>query len=348
MFAVGFNKILLIRTDNIGDVILSVPVAHEIKKKYPDSKVTLLCRNHTQILGERYPDIDSVIPIDDENREELPSSELIGILKKEKFDCCILIHPTFKLARLMVSCGIPVRVGTGYRFYSFLFNRRHFEHRKESIRHESEYNLNLLKTIGIEPGKPELAFEISNQEISSAADELKEAGIEEEVKYCVLHPGSRGSAMDWSISNFARTADLLIELFGFEVLITWGYGEEHIPGEMRKVAKNELRTLKKVLPLPVLSGILKNSEFTLAPSTGILHLANASGGRVIGLYPPVQHMSPVRWGPPGQIDSTLVPDMEKCEHCIDGKCKLIDCMRLITPDMVIEKYNELTGRNKKH
>ncbi|MFC1493630.1 glycosyltransferase family 9 protein, partial [candidate division KSB1 bacterium] len=302
------KNFLLVRTDNIGDVILSVPVSREIKRKFPDAEITLLCREHTKILGERYPYIDKVISIENDNGEELSIGKITGIIKNEGFDCGILIHPTFKLARLLVSCRIPVRVGTGYRFYSLLLNRRHHEHRKESIKHESEYNLGLLRAINIESGIPELHFEITEEEMQTADKELNEAGIESGRKFCVFHPGSRGSAMDWSLESFAGTADLLIEKHDIEVLITWGKGEDDIPGKLKKAANKDLRSLEKVLPLPVLAGILKKAEFTLAPSTGILHLANAVGGKVVGLYPPVPHMSPVRWGPYGQISSALVPD----------------------------------------
>ncbi|MCP4724441.1 MAG: glycosyltransferase family 9 protein [bacterium] len=340
------KNFLLVRTDNIGDVILSVPVSREIKRNYSDSKITLLCRNHTRILGERYPYIDSIISVENDNGEERSFDEITGIIKNEGFDCGILIHPTFKLARLLVSCGIPVRIGTGYRFYSFLLNKRHYEHRKESVKHEAEYNLGLLNAINIEPGTPELHFDITEEEIRIAEEELNEAGIGIGRKFCVIHPGSRGSAMDWSLESFAETADLLIEKHDYEVLITWGKGEEEIPERVRKAAKQELRTLRNVLPLPVLAGILKKAEFTLAPSTGILHLANAVGSRMIGLYPPVPHMSPVRWGPYGHISSTLVPDIDQCEHCKDSKCRQIDCMKLITPGIVLEKYDAIITNDR--
>ena len=55
------SHFLIVRTDSIGDVLLSVPCAKSIKNTYYDSKVTLLCKNLTSIIGERYKYIDDVI-----------------------------------------------------------------------------------------------------------------------------------------------------------------------------------------------------------------------------------------------------------------------------------------------
>jgi len=124
------KKFLVIRTDRIGDVILTTPVASAIKRFIPDAQVTLLCRQETAIFGERNPDIDTVVTIDKEG-ENKPFFELVKYLRNDKYDCAIIVHPTFQLAVIAAAAGIPIRVGTGYRFYSFLFTHRRYEHRKE-------------------------------------------------------------------------------------------------------------------------------------------------------------------------------------------------------------------------
>ena len=156
----NLRSFLLVRTDRIGDVMLSTPVATSLKSVVPEARISLLCSRATAIIGERNPDIDTIINYDSDSGIVRPFLELRKELRSKAFDCVVVIHPTFRLALLMWSAGIRVRIGTGYRFYSWLFNRKHYEHRKVSEKHESEYNINLLETIGVPVSIPEFKFSL--------------------------------------------------------------------------------------------------------------------------------------------------------------------------------------------
>ena len=75
----------------------------------------------------------------------------------------IIVYPTFQTALIIFLSRIKNRIGTGYRWYSFLFNSKIYEHRKYAEKHELEYNVNLLKAFGInEEVSPEnVNFDIS-------------------------------------------------------------------------------------------------------------------------------------------------------------------------------------------
>ncbi len=339
-------KILIVRTDNIGDVILSVPAAKAVKNKYPDAEVVLLCKNITRIIGERYSYIDSTISIEKDNGEAKTFFKLVKEVRSHSFDAAIVLRPTMSNALAVYFAGISKRAGTGYRFYSFLFNKKRFEHRKVSQKHEAEYNMGIAEEAGFSPVEPELNFHIKDSEIREAEEALNKSGINKSEKYCVIHPGSRGSAMDWSAEYFGRTADLFKEKLNLNVFVTYGPGEENIAENVAANANNKISLLDEVYPLPVIAGILKNAELVLAPSTGVLHLANSVGAKVIGLYPPVPQMSPKRWGPYGYPERTIIPDINKCENCKEDRiCKQIDCMKLITPEMVIRKAEEIISNS---
>ncbi|MFC1553564.1 glycosyltransferase family 9 protein [candidate division KSB1 bacterium] len=336
----NFKKILIVRTDRIGDVILTMPVAAALKKAMPEAHICFLCRQLTAVIGERNPDIDSVLTIDDKNGNMLPKKQLTETIRSGDFDCAVVTHPSFYLARLLRSSGIPLRIGTGYRFYSFLFNARHKEHRKESIKHEAEYNLGLLEPLDIPFEKPEFRFDLTENDIKKANETLNSLNIGKDDNFCVIHPGSGGSAMDWPRENFKELAQKLTEDQNRKVIITWGEGESGL-ADFISDGSNDILKLPEVLPLPVLAAVLKRAKLLVAPSTGVLHLANIMGAKVIGLYPPVRHESPVRWGPSGQIENTFVPDINDCPDCRGGKCRKIKCMDLITPDMVFDKAESI-------
>lgn len=122
------KNILIVRTDRIGDVVLSLPMAAIVKKHYPECKVTFLLRQYTKPLAENNPFIDDVIILRESNGK--PSVGQNVALLKNRFDACVVAYPTYAISLILFLSGIRTRIGTGYRWYSFLFNKKIYDHRK--------------------------------------------------------------------------------------------------------------------------------------------------------------------------------------------------------------------------
>ncbi|MCH7516255.1 MAG: glycosyltransferase family 9 protein [Bacteroidetes bacterium] len=142
------NNILIIRTDRIGDVILSLPLAALIKKHFPECKVSFLLKEYAKDLVGDHPYIDDVLILQESNGR-IPIFKNVNRLKSNFFDASIIVYPTFITALIVFLSRIMFRIGSGYRWYSFLFNKRIYEHRKYAEKHELEFNVNLLQTFGI-------------------------------------------------------------------------------------------------------------------------------------------------------------------------------------------------------
>src|SRR5690606_8419418 len=125
------ENILIVRTDRIGDLILTLPLAGLIKQKYPNAKVSFLVQDYTKNIVADHPHIDEVIVLK-QNDGKISLSENLKVIKSKKFDTCIVVHPSFIIAAIMFISGIKNRIGTGYRWYSFLFNKKVYEHRKDA------------------------------------------------------------------------------------------------------------------------------------------------------------------------------------------------------------------------
>ncbi len=337
----NIRRILLVRTDRIGDVLLSMPVAAAIKAARPDIHIAFLLRNLTTCIGEHNPSVDNILTIDNEDGTKKSFFSLIKEIRKEKYDCAVLLHPEFNLAFKMLVSGIPIRVGTAYRIYSFLMNYRHREHRKVSLKHEAEYNLGLLNTLEIPYGKPEFVFEINKEEAAKAQHALASCGIQTGKPFCVIHPGSGGSAMDWPPGHYAKAARNFGEKLELPVIVTWGAGEEETADRVVKESRGKAVALQEILPIPSLASLLKRSLFVLAPSTGVLHLADTVGTKVIGLFPPVTHMSTKRWGPYRNIKYCLTPEMERKQRTDASSRNETSGLEFITPDAVLGKAREI-------
>jgi len=142
------KNILIVRTDRIGDLVLTLPLAGLIKKQFPNSKVSFLVRDYTKNIVNNHPFIDEVLVFKEVNGNSSLFSN-INLIKQKNFDSCIVVYPRFKISLIVFLSRVKNRIGTGFRWYSFLFNQKVYEHRKNAERHELEYNINLLEKLGI-------------------------------------------------------------------------------------------------------------------------------------------------------------------------------------------------------
>jgi len=328
-------KILLIRTDRLGDVILSTPVATAIKQVLPDSRIAFLSRNYTRDLLEQHPDIDDVL-VEDEMKHEKGA---IDILRRKKFDVCIALHPDARWAWRTYRAGIPVRIGTAYRAFSVFYNYRVFEHRKHTNQHEVEHNLNLLKPLGISPETVLFRFNVPESVQKKTRLLLEQKGWNPNQPLIVLHPGSGGSAVDWPAASFGQLAKVLRGR-NLAVAVTGVAAEKELIDRVVRTAQTELLRFDDELNLLELAALLKQASVVVANSTGPLHLAVAMGTEVVGLYCPVPPCHPQRWGPYGRSDSVLVPQHVSCKTCDSKRCAQTRCMEQITVKMVLEKVLE--------
>jgi heptosyltransferase-2 len=326
-----------VRTDAIGDVVLSLPVVTALRRSYPGATIAMLVHPRVQEIVEDHPDLDRII-IDTDDRHGIRDFfRMMRILKKARFDASVLLHPTFRLAIILFCSRIPIRIGTGYRFYSFLFNRRMWEHRKNSMRHEAEYNLSLIKCLGVQEGPVIFRYPVLDSAVSQVSHRLSGMGIDPRRPMIVLHPSSRGSALDWPLSSFTRLAHLLTDTFNACIVITGSKGDEWMAHEIIHGNSANIWSLAGQLTLKELAALLKRADLIVANSTGPLHIGAAIGIPAIGLFPPFTAASVRRWGPFGQLEDSLTPLVPECRRCTDRKCSVWNCMERISVEDVWEK-----------
>ncbi|MBN2366328.1 MAG: lipopolysaccharide heptosyltransferase II, partial [Calditrichaeota bacterium] len=114
----NYNHILLVRTDRIGDVILTTPSISLLRENYPSARISFLTRNYTKPLLEHHRDLDNIIVYDPEQRHKGIRGlfKLAQDLKNQDIDLAILFHPLPALALALFMASIPHRAGTGYRW----------------------------------------------------------------------------------------------------------------------------------------------------------------------------------------------------------------------------------------
>ncbi|HEX9828686.1 MAG TPA: glycosyltransferase family 9 protein [Bacteroidota bacterium] len=335
-----FTNILVVRTDRIGDVLLSLPMVHVLRANFPEARISFLLRNYTRELVEGQQGLDATLSIDS---AQGPKSFLtmLSVIWAHNFDLVVLAYPTFRLALLMFLARISTRVGTGYRWYSFLFTRKVYEHRKTAEKHELEYNLSLLEAVGCSFERyPKPVLTLSREHQEAAEKILQELRLAEAERVVVLHPGSGGSARDWSLENFGKLAYEL-RARGYSVVVTGGPGEERLVQTVLKLAGDGVHALVNRLSLLELAALLRHVGLFISNSTGPLHIAAAVGTPVIGFYPPILACSPQRWGPYTDTKTVFVPDRNACVRCKGGPCQGNECMEQIEVNRVVQEVERV-------
>ncbi len=344
--ALDYKNILIVRTDRIGDVVLTLPMIEVLRKNFPLAKISFLGRSYTRDIVEGQPGLNAVLLYDDAGK--LKSIwKLFFEVRNAKFDLAIVAFPRFRIALLLWLSRIKMRVASGYRWYSFLFNNRVYEHRKTAEKHEFEYNLSLVRRLGceVDPGiKPTIV--IHPNALNAAALERTRLGLVSKDIVAILHPGSGGSARDWSPANFSFLAQRLASL-GWQVVITGAKGEEDLVRSV--VDKSCASSSFSVgnLSLSELAAFISLADLFVSNSTGPLHIAAAVGTPVIAFYPPIVACSPQRWGPVTEKKILFVPEESKCELCHGSPCRSNICMEQIKVEQVVDAALRLVKKDKK-
>lgn len=335
------KNILLVRTDRIGDVILTLPAAAVLKKHFPGCKVTFLVREYTKELAANNPYVDDILLLNEKNGKPEFFSNYKKIADK-KFDTVITVFPRFRIALLLFYAGVSCRIGTGYRWYSFLFNKRIYEHRKNGHKHELIHNINLLKAIGVDESITEenCVYGLSPSGVNKDTIEKVFASfnIDPNRKTIIVHPGSGGSAVDLPVEKMKALAELCAGIQNVNVIITGDKKEESICTSF-KTGENVFN-LCGMFNLGELVALINRADLLIANSTGPIHIAAALGKHVIGFFPKIKAQSPARWAPFTAKKKIFVPPIN-CTNCSRKQCGELDCMNHISIDEVFESVKEI-------
>jgi len=371
-----YSRILIIRTDRIGDCILSTPAVAFLKKLFPSAEIDVLTTPYTADVFSGNPHIREVI-LDDPMKTSVFSGQfmrLIGGIRKRKYEICFILHLSLRASVVPFLAGIPTRVAPASKIYQFLANRRIVQKRSHCLMNESEYNVDLIKKfLGVEGEEPpsSLYFDDASAAFMSdhlnreflrlrgvSYDEFKKNGG----KMVLVHPGCGGSALNMSIARYAEVMEKLYKL-GFEIFLSTGPQEAAL--------KKELISKLSFMPISygddlfkhgrVLSrsfALISKCDAALAPSTGIMHAAVALSKPVAALFCPIFVCMAKRWGPAphSRAESVvLTPDVkcsddanithEKyCKRCIKSQCAYYNCMDGLSSETVVDCVLRIAGR----
>lgn len=305
-------KILIVRPDRIGDVVLSTPLPRGIKKTYPDSHISILLKEYTKDLYLNNPHVNEIIIYD----EDESSVSLIGKLRSGKFDFALTLLPTERLNWILFFTGIRNRVGVGHKFYQFVTNSKSvFRNKYIPLRHETDYCLDEIRKLGIETKKLDSEIHLLAEETEKAVKRKAELCPGGE-KLIGINSTSGNSSPNMPVAEYLNLIKKLLEIGNIKIAVTdlvVSDGINDLPGI---IYLNEGRKLRdSILNFSIL-------DLLISSSTGPMHIAAGLKVKTVSLFCPLTACSPNLWGPKGNDAKIILPEDYYCQNFCPGNPKI--------------------------
>ncbi|SEO20803.1 ADP-heptose:LPS heptosyltransferase [Duganella sp. CF517] len=323
------RRIMITRTDNIGDVVLTLSLAGYLKQIYPQAEIVFLCRRYAAAVVAQCRHVDRVLTL-----EELGGDQA-GAMARADCDTVLFAFPRRHLAIAAFRAGIARRVGSSRRVYHwFTANRLINISAKKTPLHEAQLSFKLLLPLGIDfvPTLEQVwkLYGLTTPRHPAADAVLAAPGFK-----LILHPKSNGNGREWPLEHYTTLARMLGAAGGVRVLVTGSPAEGELLAEQAPalLALPNVENMCGRLDLEGFTALIGGCDGLIASGTGPLHLAAALGRPVVGLFPPLKPIDPSRWAAVGPRAHNLVT-AQPCGHCADpARCT---CMLAIAPQQVFD------------
>ncbi|MEI7974126.1 MAG: glycosyltransferase family 9 protein [Bdellovibrio sp.] len=329
------KSLILVRTDKIGDLILSLPV-DELRP--PDWDCCWIISEGMEWILQHSIPPRNYIPIS-KSKAWLSFWKLVKEFRKIKPTVSVHLQGPWWIALACLFAGISFRTGRKSQWFSFLFlNQGIRQSRRNSELHEAEYNQEILGRALGWAHKPLPALQL---EVPRRLHLFEQLHLEKK-KYVIVHPGMAGSALNWPEEFYIQLIEKLV--LRTRVVITGSSMDKALTENIRINFAEHSQVLDltgKLNPLDWMQ-VLAGAAGVVGPSTGVVHVAASLQTPVLGLYSPVRVQASRRWGPRGLNVTCLSPqiDCPGIEACLGVNCDHYSCMKLIQPKAVYEKIRQ--------
>ncbi len=296
MTVFGAPRILIVRLSAIGDVIHGMPVACALRRHWPGAQLAWVVEGRNGDLLEGHPAVDRLIRVP---RKWLKSPSQVAKLRRQlrqhAFDLAIDLQGLTKSAVAARLSGAPRRIGFGGhdgRELSRVLNNDLVE---PAATHVVDRNLELLRPLGIGPGKVE--FQVPNLSDAEQRIEHYLASAKLTDRFAIINPGAGWPSKLWEPDRFAEVACHLGTQHRLTTVVVWAGNRELHMAEQILAGSETHAVLAPSTSLAELASLCRRATLFVGCDTGPMHLSAAVGTRTIGLFGPVPYERNGPYGP---------------------------------------------------
>jgi heptosyltransferase-2 len=335
------KRIVVIRLDRIGDVIMTAPLLRELRRLMPDGWITLVATPAVQNLMELCPYVDELVPF---------NCDVVGSLKHLRRQIRTLILAVKRLWRRRFDLAIVPRWDADIYHAAFVayssgatWRLAYSEHVNESkselnrgydqlfthvlegntLKHEVEHSLEIVRYLGGAVEDERLEVWLSQEDQAMAENLLQSHEVSPDDLLVAFCPGAGASQRMWPLGNFVELGTWLKEKYSASFLIVGGGGEEYLGRELERQLSGTIINSVGRTTLREVCALLGHCQLYIGNDTGAMHLASAAGVSVIEIscHPlngsRLHSSSPSRFRPWG-VDFTVLQPEKAIEPCSDG------------------------------
>jgi lipopolysaccharide heptosyltransferase II len=351
------KKILCIRLDTIGDVIMTTPAIHALKSAQPDRRITLMTSSAGAEIAPLIPDLDDLIIYDSPwlkatapRVDSAPEYAMIECLREAQFDAAVIFtvysQNPLPSAFMCYMAGIPLRLAHCHENpYQLLTDWVKDPEPEQLIRHEVQRQLDLVAQVGGQSSSDAQLHRMRLQVPAIAQQRvrqlLQERGLDPDRPWVVIHPGATAPSRRYPAENFAIVARQLVQEAQMQVVFTGTPPEQELVDSIRLAMDAPAHSLVDELSLSDLVALLEMAPLLISNNTGPVHIAAAVGTPVVDLYA-LTNPQHTPWSVPHRVLFHDVP----CRNCYKSICPEghHHCLRLVAPETVTQATLELLNQ----
>jgi ADP-heptose:LPS heptosyltransferase len=335
------RNLLVMRLDNIGDVIMTSPALYALRQALPTAKITLMASPSGALTAPLLPWIDAVLPWrvlwQDLGRLEFNPArewELVNTLRNHEFDAVIIFtsfsqspHPAAFVAAL---AGIPLRLGESKEQDDVL---THAVSPASDQTHQVDRNLRLIEAVGFPVHDRQLKLFIPDEARQTALQLLQlDADATQLPPYILLNPWTSCQSRNYDSNRFAQAAYELSYKTGWPIVVTGVEKDrQHVPALLADLDERAI-DLVGATSLTELAALVANAKLVLTNNTSTMHIADATHTPSIILFAGTELES--QWQPRYSA-SHLLRRSTVCNPCYQFKCPYqLQCLD-ISPGAVV-------------
>ena len=347
-------RILVVRLDALGDVLMTTPAIRALRASGPPGRsITLLTSPSGAAVARLIPEIDAVLTYDAPwmkatapRLDSATDRAFIDTLRAERFDAAVIAtvysQNPLSAALLCHLADIPLRLAhCRENAYGLLTDRVAEIEPATTIRHEAQRQLDLVATVGATTPDERFSLRVPDEARAAIRARLVALGYlnEPSTPWAIIHPGATASSRRYPPAQFADVAGRL-GAAGFRLIFTGDAAEVALVESIRAAMPNPAASvaLAGELSLAEFAALVELAPVLVSNNTGPVHIASAVGTPVVDLYA-LTNIQHTPWLVPHRVLYHDVP----CKLCYKSVCPLghHDCLRLVPPATVAAAALEL-------
>lgn len=343
------RNILVVRLDNLGDVLMTTPAIQAIKQTSPDARITLLSSRSGAAIARHVPALDNVIVYDapwvkGASHGNLSDRRMMSALGRENFDAAVIFTvctqsalPAALLCRLV---GIPLRLAYSRENPHDLLTDwvPDQEVCNDGMRHEVVRQLDLVRSVGFHASSERLVFRYAASDVLSMRRKFVGAGGDLMRPYIVVHPGATSASRRYPAERFGQAAERICRDTGCQAVFSGGHDEQALVARASSQMHEPAISLAGQLTLGELAALIASAQVTVCNNSGPAHMAAALGTPVVVLYA-LTHPQHTPWRAKARVLNNDVP----CRNCLKNVCpeRHHDCLLKVDADDVADAAMDL-------